>query len=117
MPVGSQAAELLDAGANDEDEGLLFSTLFDDDSRDDAADDTGLAAEELPATLRTEADYQPRAAEIYGDYRAGFQRRFKWIRPSLFMKKLADDLRADNNALLKILADSLRARAFAPTND
>jgi hypothetical protein len=102
LPIGSQAAELLDANRNDEDEDLLAASLFDDDAEDEAA----RAAEVLPPALRTEADYKARAAEIYRDYRADFQGRFKWIRPSLFTAKLADDLRADNKALLKILADS-----------
>ncbi|MCW5970969.1 MAG: NgoFVII family restriction endonuclease [Blastocatellales bacterium] len=35
LPIGSQVAELLDVDANDEDEGLLASSLFDDEGRED----------------------------------------------------------------------------------
>jgi len=106
LPIGSQAAELLDANQHDEDEDLLAASLFDDETRDDADDEAAQTVEEVPPTLRTEADYQARAAEIYQGYRAGFQRRFKWIRSSLFQPRLAEHLRADNKALLKILADN-----------
>ncbi len=106
LPIGSQVAELLDANANDEDEGLLSVSLFDDENREESEDDNANNAEALPPVLRTAADYQQRAAEIYGTYHNSYQRRFKWIRPSLFMKKLADDLSDDNKALLKILADN-----------
>jgi superfamily II DNA or RNA helicase len=104
LPIGSQVAELLDANANDEDEGLL--SLFDDESREETEDNDAANTEALPAALRTAADYQQRAAEIYATYRNSYQRRFKWIRPSLFQQKLADDLSADNKALLKVLADN-----------
>ena len=106
LPIGSQVAELLDANANDKDEGLLSISLVDDDSREESDDNNAASAEALPATLRTAADYQQRAAEIYNTYRNSYRTRFKWIRPSLFMKRLADDLSADNKALLKILADN-----------
>jgi len=106
LPIGSQVAELLDANANDEDEGLLSVSVFDDDSREENEEDNAPSAEALPTVLRTAADYQLRAAEIYSTYRNSYRTRFKWIRPSLFMKKLADDLSADNKALLKILADN-----------
>ena len=110
LPIGSQVAELLDANTNDEDEGLLSVSLFDDEARESAEEETTDTVEALPPALsltwRTTADYQQRAAEIYQTYRNSYQRRFKWIRPSLFMKKLADDLSADNQALLKILADN-----------
>lgn len=106
LPIGSQAAELLDANANDEDEDLFASTLFDDESHEEPEDEAEKVAGERPAALRTEADYQTRAAEIYREYHASFQRRFKWIRSSLFQPRLAEHLQADNKALLKILSDS-----------
>ncbi len=108
LPIGSQTADLLDANTNDEDEDMFASTLFDDENNEESEDEVEAAVEELPKNLRTEDDYKKRAAEIYGDYRTKFIRRFKkWIRPSLFLKRLADHLRADNKLLLKILEDNV----------
>jgi hypothetical protein len=97
---------LLDANANDEDEGLLSLSLFDDDGHEADDDNAAAGAEALPATPRAAADYQQCAAEMYSDYRNSYRTRFKWIRPSLFQQKLADDLSADSKALLKILSDN-----------
>jgi hypothetical protein len=95
LPIGTQDAELLDPRFAD-DEGALFAT---------EEEDTGNGpAPSVARALRTEADYQARAAEIYADYAGPFQRRFKWLRPALFKKELAQDLRADVRALLKVLA-------------
>ena len=110
LPIGSQVAELLDANAYDEDEGLF--AVLDDEARELTEDDQVNPAEALPPppalslSGRSAADYQLRAAEIYQTYRNSYQRRFKWIHPSLFRQKLRDDLSADNQALLKILADN-----------
>ncbi len=106
LPIGSQVAELLDANANDEDEGLLSFSLVDDETREATDEEIPNSVEALPPVLRSAVDYQQRATEIYSTYRNSYQRRFKWIRPSLFMKKLGEDLSADNKALLKILADN-----------
>src|SRR5262249_15413000 len=55
-------------------------------------------------TLRTDADFRDRAAEVYDAYAGPWKGRFKWLRPGLFVKQLADDLREDVKALLKVLA-------------
>jgi hypothetical protein len=53
--------------------------------------------------LRNENDFKRRAAEVYTDYVTKLKRRFKWLRPTLFVKALEKDLRDDVSALLKIL--------------
>ena len=55
------------------------------------------------ACLRTEKEFRERAAEVYAEYARAFKRRFKWLRPALFVPQLAEDLRADIKALLPVL--------------
>ena len=55
------------------------------------------------APLRTEKDFRERAAEVYAEYAKAYKRRFKWLRPALFIPQLAKDLRADIKALLPVL--------------
>jgi superfamily II DNA or RNA helicase len=91
VPIGTQDAELLDPGIADSD----TAGLWDEDGDENGpADDGG---------LWTESGFQQRAAEIYDTYARQWERRFKWLRPGLFIPQLADDLRADSKALLKIL--------------
>jgi superfamily II DNA or RNA helicase len=94
LPIGTQAAELLDPRfADDEDSPLL--------ENDDETSEVSETSEVLP--LRTQADFKRRAGEVYADYSGPFKRRFKWLRSSLFIKELAQDLRDDSLALLKVL--------------
>jgi hypothetical protein len=53
--------------------------------------------------VRIEADFRSRAAGIYDSYAGPWKRRFKWLRPNLFVKQLADDLREDVKSLLRVL--------------
>ena len=55
------------------------------------------------APLRTEKDFRERAAEVYAEYAKAYKKRFKWLRPALFIPQLAKDLRADIKALLPVL--------------
>ncbi|MBI1987902.1 MAG: NgoFVII family restriction endonuclease [Nitrospinae bacterium] len=128
LPIGAQDAGLLDTRTYDEDADAVGVTaeLFDDDNNDNN-DDRVLAE---TAALRTDEDFnglspdisfsqidpgkecpkgdfemglKRRAAEIYAEYASQHQHRFKWLRPALFVKTLAEDLRSDVDALLKIL--------------
>src|SRR3989454_6521286 len=100
LPIGTQGAELLDSRIYDEDadDVSVTSDLFDDGEDDNATvEATGRAP------LRTEADFQRRAAEVYATYSTQYNRRFKWLRPTLFGATLAEDLRSDASALLALL--------------
>jgi superfamily II DNA or RNA helicase len=105
LPIGSQTAELLDSSANDEDEEILISSLFDDDLQE-TDEETDEALNEIPRSFQTAIDFQERAAEIYNEYRTKFAKRFKWIRPSLFLKRLETHLLADAKALLSLLQEN-----------
>ena len=108
LPIGSQVAEMLDSNSNDEDEDAMVGSLFDDDEQenDETAEDDPAADNSQP--LLTVEDYQARAAEIYDEYRSQYRSRFKWIRPSLFGKKLGEDMQTDTKALHKLLKDNGR---------
>jgi SNF2 family DNA or RNA helicase len=99
LPIGTQDAALLDSRLNDTDESLSAAALFADDENDDADENETTA-------LRTEADFKHRAAEVYAQYATQFKNRFKWLRPDLFIKTLAEDLRRDAQALLNVLQKS-----------
>ena len=93
LPIGTQDAELLDPAIDDED-----AAMFADED-----DDNGNGEQPVGNALRTEADFKKRAGTIYDAYAGPWKRRFKWLRPGLFVKQLADDLREDIKSLLKVL--------------
>ena len=105
IPIGTQDAALLDTRTYDEDTDSVNATaeLFNDDENgngedNEAANDTGL--------LRTEEDFQRRAAEIYELYVTELKSRFKWLRSNLFIKSLTKDLRGDADSLINVLQKS-----------
>jgi hypothetical protein len=108
IPIGTQDQGLLDARINDGDEDLLaLADLFDDDDGDETAD--------LEQTkLQNEAEFKSRAGEIYAEYSGRYKRRFKWLRPSLFIKDLHRDLLSDAHALFGVLR---KAGAWNPKLD
>lgn len=93
LPIGTQDAELLDPGIRDSDDPGLWEN--EENNENDLTDE---------GARLTESGFQENAAEIYDAYGGPWKRRFKWLRASLFVTGLADDLRADNKALLKILS-------------
>jgi SNF2 family DNA or RNA helicase len=108
LPIGTQDQGLLDARINDADEELLSGAdLFDEEDGDDSA-------KVEAAELQTEADFKRRAAEIYADYAARYKRRFKWMRPSLFIDDLQKDLLKDAHALFGVLR---QAGTWDPAHD
>ncbi|NLX95614.1 MAG: NgoFVII family restriction endonuclease [Rhodopirellula sp.] len=99
LPIGTQDAAMLDARIFDGDaDDPSASTMFlgldeEDDGR--SADASG--------PLRTEKEFRRRATEVYAEYAQAYKKRFKWLRPALFVPQLAKDLRADIKALLPVL--------------
>ncbi|MFO0968066.1 MAG: phospholipase D-like domain-containing protein [Gemmataceae bacterium] len=98
LPIGTQDMGLLDTWANDEDTDLWSPASDDDDAGPDPMKQLGV--------VRTESAYKKRAGEIYDRYWQQFRRSFKWLRPSLFVPALAQDLRADAKALMKVLDEA-----------
>ena len=94
MPIGTQDMGLLDTRINDSDSDLFAD---DDDNNDNGDGDI------VTSTLRTEADFKRRAAEVYETYARQFRRRFKWLRADLFDEVLAQDLRRDAKSLITVL--------------
>lgn len=99
IPIGTQDVEMLDARYFDEDsdDANVTSGLFEDDDNDNSS------AASAESNLKTEADFRQRAAEIYGRYQTQFKKRFRWLRPALFVKDLSADLSSDSNLLLDVL--------------
>jgi superfamily II DNA or RNA helicase len=95
LPIGTQDAELLDPGVADADDASLFA---------DEEDDGDESGSPKGAALGTRTDYLHRAGEIYRSYAGPWKKRFKWLRPGLFVDQLAVDLREDVGALLKVLS-------------
>jgi hypothetical protein len=58
---------------------------------------------DVAVPLRDEESFRKRAAEVYDRYRAELLKRFKWMRPSLFIASLETDLTNDARALIRVL--------------
>jgi superfamily II DNA or RNA helicase len=102
VPIGTQGAEMLDTQFEDGDaDAVLYNSarLFDDATVELESDET----DTVDAPLHSEEAFKKRASEIYSLYDGRFQRRFKWLRPELFQKKLTGKLREDAENLLLIL--------------
>ena len=97
LPLGTQDAEMLDSRFTDEDADQAKGALFDpdDDDQDEAVEKTG--------GTWTVSAFEARAAQIYGEYKGRYSRRFKWLRADLFKSSLERELQSDSNALLGIL--------------
>jgi len=109
MPIGTQDSGLLDAGNYDED--------IDDESANAELLDESEIQERVVSKkqmLKNSTDFQQRAADLYELYDGQFHSRFKWLRPSLFVKSLVQDLTDDADNLLRILQ---RCGAWNAKND
>jgi len=110
LPIGTQDAAMLDARIydGDADDPSSSTEFFGLDQED----------ENKPAfnagPLRTEKDFRERAAEVYSEYAKAYKKRFKWLRPALFIPQLTKDLRADIKALLPVLK---KCGDWAPDRD
>jgi superfamily II DNA or RNA helicase len=104
IPIGTQTADLLDTRTSDDDaDAGLAGGLFDDEDDVDTDEESNIEAADFHAAPLTEADYRERSAEVYSIYAGNYRRRFKWVRPNLFLDKLREDLLRDARALIKVL--------------
>lgn len=103
VPIGTQDADLLetrdllDTRRNDEDIEDPSQTLALDDNRQEIFVRTN-------GGFRTDAQFRGRAAEIYDTYAGQYRKRFKWLKPSLFIRELKSDLVGDAKALMRIFS-------------
>ena len=93
LPVGVLDAGLLDLERVDEDADGI------EGDQEDLLDGLVEAVEKEDAVLDTLA----RAKAVYEQYAGQYKKRFKWIRPSLFKNKLAEDLAQDTQTLTELL--------------
>ncbi|WP_375469207.1 helicase-related protein [uncultured Nostoc sp.] len=112
IPIGTQDAELLDTSNNDEDTDSVVAALFDTEMEEDDST-ASLQVETKEVTpfyyeeekvSKIEKVFRQRAESIYQEYTTRYQRRFKWLRSTVFdLKKLKRDLLADAKALINVL--------------
>ena len=105
LPIGTQDMGLLDARIVDEDEPGFFGEDENDNGESEPAEGR---------FCQTPEDFKARAGEVYAKYAKHYQRRFKWLRPDVFVPELGKDLAADADALLAILA---RCGEWDPAKD
>lgn len=93
LPVGVLDAGLLDIERIDEDAEGLEADVEDvlDGLFDEVAEEDGVPSD------------MARARSVYEQYVRDYKKRFKWIRPTLFKTKLAEDLAHDTQILTELL--------------
>lgn len=96
LPIGTLDSEVLDSRFTDEDEEGLLEI-------EDEEETETRKVEGPKRILKTERDIKRSAEEVYKTYSTTFGKRFRWLRPSLFIGRLKKDLLADAHMLLKIL--------------
>ncbi|MBX7255939.1 MAG: NgoFVII family restriction endonuclease [Candidatus Hydrogenedentes bacterium] len=102
LPIGTQDVGILDSRIFDEDADGDIGTaeLFNDETEE--SDDIDAAS----GPLRSREDFKRRALEAYEEYARKYQKRFKWLRPDLFVPSLEKDLSADADALLSVIKNA-----------
>jgi hypothetical protein len=116
LPIGTQSAEMLDVRFYDEDAeaaNVVGDIFADEEDNQEVGSGAGAIATPV-LSFRTEEDYWRWTQEVYDKYVTQYRRRFKWLRPNLFMAELARDLESDARALLNILQ---RMGVWEPAKD
>ncbi len=122
LPIGTQDADMLDPGVEDEDADSLDVTFEAEEQADMVDSDDNGAADAAPTSVadlfaifdQSQAAYEKRAQEAYTTYRTHYASRFKWLSPSLFRADLLDDLESDAAHLSLIL---MKSGAWDPKRD
>lgn len=102
LPIGTQDAVMLDTRTSDLDADDLNQALSLFEMEEENGEDIVPTVEALAEHL-SEAEFQQRAQEVYMLYAGQYRKRFKWLRPNLFDKRLAKHLRNDALALLGVM--------------
>jgi superfamily II DNA or RNA helicase len=101
LPIGTQGAEMLDGNDDDRD----MDDLWGDEGEENGngSNGNGEASQGRAAFLRDEKQYREAASDLYDRYQKQFHKRFKWLKPSLFVPSLKKDLAQDATALIRVL--------------
>lgn len=121
IPLGTQEADLLSLDEAADQEASPLLELETEDETENEAEEASVeqieqeaaaagatngnssgASSNTSSLSQKEAIYRQRAAEVYQLYAGPHKRRFKWLRPNLFVARLKADLLADARALLHI---------------
>jgi len=95
LPIGTQDTGLLDTRIEDEDKDFSRE-LFEENNNE-------IEGQEETPDLHSKEDFKIRAEKAYQEYTSKGKHRFDWLRPGLFVKALAENLKSDAEALIKIL--------------
>ncbi len=108
LPVGTQDAEMLDSRFTDEDVDIAQGAFADpdDDADQDQGTDNGTLNADGASHHWTAESFEQRAARIYDEYAARYQRRFTWMRHDLFRPELERELQGDADALVTLLQNN-----------
>jgi superfamily II DNA or RNA helicase len=110
LPIGTQNAEMLDPGIEDEDADSLDVTADPEEQADivdsESPEQNGAPAPTAAYPAFDPATYEARARAAYAIYRTHYAARFKWIRPTLFRPDLPRDLAEDARRLIVVLQRS-----------
>lgn len=102
LPIGSTDPSMLDLqnfDADSDDTRIVWS-----DMEDEAEEYVEEEVSSVHVPMSSELDYKRRAKETYDVYRKFHKRRFKWLRPELFVQRLGTDLKADSDLICSILS-------------
>ncbi len=105
IPIGIQSAELLDAGANDEDSDTAEPIQAVMDYEEDVEDNNTDRSENPLAHQYSEDWYVNYARQLYELYSTRQKKRFRWLRPELFDATLRTSLIEDARDLLELLSE------------
>ena len=102
LPIGTSDPSMLDSEVFDQDadDTGVTGSIFDEEAEE--LIDTDAPSVRVP--MYNETDFAEKAREVYELYSTKYKRRFKWLRPGLFMPTLLRDLKADSDAICAILA-------------
>jgi superfamily II DNA or RNA helicase len=102
VPIGTSDPSMLDSEVFDQDadDTGVTGSIF--DAEEEEFIDTDAPSVRVP--MYSEAEFSEKAREVYDLYSAKYKRRFKWLRPGLFMPSLLKDLKADSDAICGILS-------------
>ena len=101
LPIGTQDSGLLDAGNYDEDvdDENAHAELFDEEGAQATAPHRRRS---FSIPLQISKSAPPKCMDAISTQ---FKKRFRWLRPDLFVPSLSKDLTDDSASLMKVLAD------------